>query len=148
MPQVDTTNTESEQEPIDDSDKDPDYSPSCTDEEGYDKENPSVLGNAHSDSAENTGKAHQSKTVPSVDTCDQCDKFKIKIQESSDENEKLQLSQDHNHHLKDDENRYSAKRKDKECREKLRSLCLIYKNAFQLHTYPTPEPSTRSSYGP
>nr|CAI5867580.1 unnamed protein product [Callosobruchus analis] len=56
--------------------------------------------------------------VPSVDTCDQCDKFKIKIQDSSDENKKLQLTQDHNHHLKDAENRYSAKRNDKERREK------------------------------
>nr|CAH7758675.1 unnamed protein product [Callosobruchus chinensis] len=48
--------------------------------------------------------------VPSVDTCDQCDTYKVKIQESSDENEKLQLSQDHNHHLMDAENRYSAKK--------------------------------------
>nr|CAI5867579.1 unnamed protein product [Callosobruchus analis] len=90
MAQVDTTNTESEEKPIDDSDKDPDYSQSCTDEEDYNKESPSVLGNVHSDSAENTvrcpmkprkrircedkwkstarmmdtvsGKAHQSKT--------------------------------------------------------------------------------------
>nr|CAI5816862.1 unnamed protein product [Callosobruchus analis] len=54
IPQVDTTNTESEEEPIDDSDKDSDYSPSCIDEEDYDKENSSVLGNVQADSAENT----------------------------------------------------------------------------------------------
>nr|CAH7764826.1 unnamed protein product [Callosobruchus chinensis] len=54
IPLVIPTNTESEEEPIDDSDKDPNYSPSCTDEEDFDKENPNGLDIVHSDSEENS----------------------------------------------------------------------------------------------
>nr|CAH7742564.1 unnamed protein product [Callosobruchus chinensis] len=108
IPLVNPTNTESEEEPIDDSDKDPNYSPSCTDEEDFDKENPNGLDIVHSDSEENTvrcplkprkrtrcedkwkstirmmhtisGKAHKSKTGKGIEAkvmkegCAQCKK--------------------------------------------------------------------------
>lgn len=51
--------------------------------------------------------------LPDVDTCDDCDKYKILIKDAQDEDKKNEIIKDRDAHLKKAEQRYSLKAEDK-----------------------------------